>query len=333
MDIITKFKQGLTEEDNIPKEKAEEAAVLINELSEFLEKRNKNFENVNSEDLYKFSEELINQERNTEFSYVNVLKFGYFTKNNELIKFGMEVFDGSEVMVNFSKRLVEKYGEDFRNEIFQDLDIPPLGITPKEKPKYTKKLISRFHEKVGEESCVEFLAKGLRDPYYEWRKPDRERFLTSKNIDEFLKEKKRRFIESLEKHEKEGTLFFTQEINKEALDYVKNQPSIESGVRKENILTVSKIPHETIKYLNEEDVMLKAYYYCHCPWVKESIKDGTVDEIPNAFCNCSGGYYKNYWEIVLDQPIEVKTVKTVISGDPICEFDIYLPEDIVKELD
>ena len=32
--------------------------------------------------------------------------------------------------------------------------------------------------------------------------------------------------------------------------------------RSGNILTVSKIPHETIKYLNEEDEMLKAYYYC-----------------------------------------------------------------------
>ncbi|MCG3259380.1 MAG: hypothetical protein H7644_06520, partial [Candidatus Heimdallarchaeota archaeon] len=169
--------------------------------------------------------------------------------------------------------------------------------------------------------------------YYEWRKPDRERFLKSQNIDEFLAEKRKRFMESLEKHEKEGTLFFTQEINKEVLEYVKDRPEIEGGIRKGNILTVSKIPHETINYLNETDKLMKTYYYCHCPWVKESIKDGSVDELPNIFCNCSGGYYRSYWEIVLDHPVKVKVVKTVLNGDPICEFDILLPDEIVKNLD
>jgi len=332
MDKIEGFKQNLLEKEN-PPEKIEEAAKLLNYFQEFLKEQDKNFENVSADDFYRFSKILIKEGKNTSFSYEILILFGHFTKNHELVKLGREVFDGSEVMENFSKRLTEEYGKDFRNDVFQDLDVPPLGIDPKEKPEYTKKLISRFHDKVGEHTCVEFLAKGLRDPYYEWRKPDRERFLNSKDIDEFLVEKRKRFIKSLEEHEKEGTLFFTQEINKEVLEYVENQPGIEGGVRKGNILSVSKIPHETIKYLNEEDKMLKAYYYCHCPWVKESIKDGTVDEIPNAFCNCSGGYYKNYWEIVLDQPIEVKTVKTVINGDPICEFDVYLPDEIVKNLE
>ncbi len=332
MDDIDRFKQRLFEKEN-PPDKVEDSVTLLTDYYEFLQKSNKNLENANSEDFYKFSEILIEQGRNTGFSYEVFIIFGQFINNHALIKLGREVFDGSEVMANLSKRLIEEYGQDFRDEIFQDIAVPPLGIDPKDKPEYTKKLISRFQDKVGEQICEEFLAKGLRDPYYEWRKPDRERFLKSKNIDEFLAEKRKRFIKSLEEHEKEGTLFFTQEINQEVLEYVKNQPGIEGGVRKGNVLTVSKIPHETSKYLNEEDEMLKAYYYCHCPWVKESIKDGSVDEIPNVFCNCSGGYYKNYWEIVLDQPIKVKTVKTVLNGDPICEFDVILPDDIVKKLD
>ncbi len=332
MEILERFKQRLIDKEN-PPEAVQEAITLLEDYSKFLLDRNRNFETAESEDFYDFSKVLIGENRNSGFTYEVFIIFGQFINNHELVKLGREVFDGSEVMVNFSKRLIDEYSQEFRDEIFQDLNVPPLGIEPKDKPEYTKKLISRFHDKVGEQTCVEFLAKGLRDPYYEWRKPDRERFLNSKNIDEFLAEKRKRFIASLEQHEKEGTLFFTQEIDKSVLDYVRNQPGIEGGIRKGNILTVSKIPHEIIKYLNEEDEMLKAYYYCHCPWVKESIKDGTVDEIPNAFCNCSGGYYKNYWQIVLDQPIEVKTVKTVINGDSICEFDVYLPEDVVKGLD
>ena len=114
---------------------------------------------------------------------------------------------------------------------------------------------------------------------------------------------------------------------------VKEDPRIEGGVRESNILHITKIPHEAIEFLKTTDNKMKAYYYCHCPWVKEAIKDDTVDQIPKVFCNCSGGYYKNYWEIVLDQPIEVKTVKTVIKGDSVCQFDVYLPEEFIKDLD
>jgi len=332
MDNIKRFKQRLIDKEN-PPDKIEEAIKLLSDYNDFLQTKNKNFDNFNSEDFYEFSRTLIEQDKNTGFSYEVFIIFGQFIENHELIKFGREVLDGSEVISNLSKRLIEEFSQDFRDDVFQDLDIPPLGIDPKAKPEYAKKLISRFHDKVGEDACEAFLAKGLRDSYYEWRKPDRERFLKSQNIDEFLAEKRNRFMESLEKHEKEGTLFFTQKINKEVLEYVSNRPEIESGIRNGNILTVSKIPHETINYLNENDELLKAYHYCHCPWVKESIKDGSVDELPNVFCNCSGGYYRSYWEIVLDHPVKVKGVKTVLTGDPICELEVILPDDIVKDLD
>jgi len=332
MNDIERFKQRLIDKEN-PPDKTEQAMKLLSDYYDFLQTKNRNFNSINSEDFYEFSKTLIDQEKNTQFSYEVFIIFGQLIENQELIKLGREVLDGSEVMSNLSKRLIEEFGQDFRDEVFQDINVPPLGIDSKAKPEYTKKLISKLHDKVGEDACEAFLAKGLRDSYYEWRKPDRERFLKSQNIDEFLVEKRKRFIKSLEKHEKEGTLFFTQKINKEVLEYVKDRPEIEGGIRKGNILTVSKIPHETVNYLNETDELLKAYYYCHCPWVKESIKDGSVDEIPNVFCNCSGGYYRSYWEIVLNQQIEVKTVKTVLNGDPICEIDVILPNDVVKNLD
>ncbi|MHA1218013.1 MAG: hypothetical protein ACTSSN_09600 [Candidatus Heimdallarchaeaceae archaeon] len=332
MNDIERFKQRLIDKEN-PPDKTEQAMKLLSDYYDFLQTKNRNFNSINSEDFYEFSKTLIDQEKNTQFSYEVFIIFGQLIENQELIKLGREVLDGSEVMSNLSKRLIEEFGQDFRDEVFQDINVPPLGIDSKAKPEYTKKLISKLHDKVGEDACEAFLAKGLRDSYYEWRKPDRERFLKSQNIDEFLVEKRKRFIKSLEKHEKEGTLFFTQKINKEVLEYVKDRPEIEGGIRKGNILTVSKIPHETVNYLNETDELLKAYYYCHCPWVKESIKDGSVDEIPNVFCNCSGGYYRSYWEIVLDYPVTVKTVKTVLNGDPICEFDVILPDDVVRNLD
>jgi hypothetical protein len=331
MEEINRFKQSLLEKET-PQEKIEEAVSILTSFNNFLLNKNKNMQNATSNDFYDFSMNLIKDKRNTGFAYEVFIRFGFFIDNKNLILWGREVLDGSEVMHNFSKRLKEEFSEEFRNEIFEGMDLPPLGISPKEKPEYTKKLVNRFVEKTDEQTCEIFLAKGLRDSYYEWRKPDRERFLNSKNIDEFMEEKRKRQIEGLEKHRDEGTLYFTQEINNDVVEHVKNDPRIETGIRKGEVIIATKIPHETIKFLKETDPKMKAYFYCHCPWVKEAIKDGTVDEIPNVFCNCSGGYYKSYWEIVLDQPIDVKTVKTVINGDPVCEFEIYLPENIVEDL-
>jgi hypothetical protein len=331
MDIIEKFRKRLIDKDN-PPELVEEAISILTKFSKFLEEKKKTIENATLEDLYEFSNLLIKEKKNSSLAYEMFIILGKFIENDTLVLFGREVFDGFEVMENFSKRLTEEYSKEFRVEIFGDMELPPLGIDPQSKPEYTKTLVSKFVKKVGEEESKKFLAKGLRNSYYEWRKPDRERFLKSKNIDEFLKEKRKRQIENLERHRDEGILYFTQAINDEVVEYVKNDPKIETGVREGNILIARKIPHETIKYLNETDPKMKAYYYCHCPWVKETIKDGTVDEIPNVFCNCSGGYYKSLWEIILDQPVEVKTVKTVIKGDSVCEFEIILPEDVVKNL-
>ena len=332
MEIIEKYKKRLIDKNN-PPELVDEAISVLTEFYEFLNKKNKTFEDTTSEDFYEFSSMLIRENKNTSLAYQTFIHFGNFIENKKLVVLGREVFDGREVMENLSKRLTEEYSKGFRDKIFGDIEVPPLGIDPKKKPDYTKKLIGKLVEEVGEEESEKFLAKGLRDSYYEWRKPDRERFLEAKNIDEFLKEKRKRQIKNLEKHRDEGTLYFTQEINDEVVEYVKSDPRIETGVRDGNIITATKIPHESIKFLNEKNEKMKAYYYCHCPWVKETIKDGTVDEIPDVFCNCSGGYYRSYWSIVLDQDVEVKTVKTVIRGDPVCEFKIVLPEEVVKNLD
>ncbi|MBY9001443.1 MAG: hypothetical protein KGD64_11035 [Candidatus Heimdallarchaeota archaeon] len=333
MNDIERFQKHLIEKENTS-EQVETAIKVLSEFERFLSNRNKTFDSFSFDDFFDFSNILIEENRNDELHYGTFIGFGHFTHNNNLVRWGREVFDGNEVMPNLSKRLEDEFGKEFRDDIFQDTDLPPFGTSPKEKPNYTKKLINRFVDKVDDETSVKFLAKGLRDPYTEWRKPDREKFLNSKNIDEFIQKKKEAFIKTLEKHRDEKTLFFTQEINDQVIDYVKNNPlGAEEGIRYGNKLKIAKIPHETIKFLNATDDKMKAYYFCHCPWVKEAIKDGTADEIPDVFCNCSGGYYKDYWQIVLDEPIEVKVLQSVKMGDPICQFEFTIPENYVEGLD
>ena len=57
-------------------------------------------------------------------------------------------------------------------------------------------------------------------------------------------------------------------------------------------------------------------------------EDQPIDPI---FCNCSGGFIKNYWEAVLECSVDVELLDSVIKGGKFCEFAIHLPAEIVEK--
>jgi hypothetical protein len=326
MEDLTLFAQFLKARKLSP-ESIESSLAVLHDFEAYLTKKNKDIENATRQDFYDYSAQLIETGTNTPGNYISILRYGYFKKLNELIIAGMEVLDGSEVIENFSKRLANEFNQETRDYVFSGTEIPPLGISPKEKPKYTKKTVARLEEKIGAEACAGFLNRGLRDRYEESRRPDRQKFLRSKNLDEFLKQKHKDFVVELEAHLKNGTLFFTQVISKEVLEYVKADPYIESGVREGDKIIIKKIPHMAKEYLAAANEEAKRYYYCHCPWVKEAFKE-SAKPISPVFCNCSAGFYRAYWEIVFDQPVRVDVIESLLRGDSICKFAVHIPEAV-----
>jgi hypothetical protein len=121
-------------------------------------------------------------------------------------------------------------------------------------------------------------------------------------------------------------LFFAQEITDEVLAFVKNDPEIGGGRREGNIVYETKIPFMTTAYLAETAPTLKRYFYCHCPWAREAIKNGDVT-LTATFCNCSAGFHKKPWEVALGKPVRAEVVESVLKGDDRCRFAIYLPEE------
>jgi hypothetical protein len=313
----------------VPTDKIFSAIEIINDLNNFLNKKTKSIESATYNDFYDYSAFMIQKNANSVINFTGLLRYGYYSNNNILILMCMEILDGSEIILNFSSNLINEFGQDLRDEIFQDLDIPPLGIRPEEKPEITKTLVKRLITKMGVKKSAEFFRIGLRDKYIESYIPAREKYLQSKNIDEFLQERHNKLITTLEKHEEEGTLFFTQEIDKNVLDYVRNNP-VESGIRKGSKIFVTKIPYSAKNYFEEKDEKLKRFYFCHNPWIREALKteEKPIDPI---FCNCSGAYFKNYWDYVLDQPIKVDVLESVIQGDKVCKFAINLPKSYLHE--
>ncbi len=324
------FKEYLKDK-GLDSEKIENSLSILKEFKNFLLKFNKSIKKIKYNDLHNFSAFLIENRINSYENYLSLLRYGYYTNNKELIIASMELLDGSEMIDNFSKMLIEEFGKEVRNEIFEDKEEPPLGLHPKKKPEITKKLVKRFITKFGEEKSSEFFAIGLRDKYIESYKKPRERFLETSNIDIFLDQKRQKFLETLESHLKDKSLFFTQEINSDCIDYVKNDPTIESGVRDGKVVIITKIPYMTIPYLNSSDEKEKRYSFCHNPWIREALleEDKPISPI---FCNCSGAYYKNYWEAVLDHhPLKVELLESVIKGDNVCRFALHLPQEIVDK--
>ena len=127
------FKEFL-QERKLDLDKTAAAVNIVNTFSDHLAKHKKTIENASYDDFQNFSTYLIKNNENLFDNYVNLYRFGYFKKNDQLIIASMEVIDGGEVIANFSKRLEEEFGEEVRNEIFGGLSsnmniYPVLGTS------------------------------------------------------------------------------------------------------------------------------------------------------------------------------------------------------------
>ncbi|MFW9965392.1 MAG: hypothetical protein ACFFCX_17600, partial [Candidatus Sifarchaeia archaeon] len=263
-------------------------------------------------------------------NYAALYRFANFQKNNELIIATLEIIDGREMIENFYNRLNEEFGQQVRDEIFDGIGVPPLGICPESKPEITKKLVERFLAKFDEETAKAFFEIGLRNKYTQSYVAPCQLFSETENIDEFLKLRHQNLLTDLQNHMDEGTLFFTQEIDSEVISYVRDRPTIEGGIRDGNRVIITKIPYMAKQFIHATNDRMKRYYFCHNPWIRAALKEEDQPINP-VFCGCSAGYFKNFWEAVLNQPVRVEVLKSVIKGNDVCEFALHLPPGLVEE--
>jgi hypothetical protein len=311
---------------DLDSERIETSVAFLREYNDFLSHKGKSLGIASYDDMYDFSDLLIENQRNTFDNYLILYRYGRFKKYNDMIIASLEIIDGSEMIENFSKRLSEEFGKGARDEIFEGIGLPPIGIRPKTKVDITKKLVDRFLAKFDHETCKTFFEVGLRDKYTESYVEPTQLFTKIGNIEEFLSKRYQDLLETLKNHLQDGTLFFTQEVDEEVISYVRDRPTIESGVRDGNRVLITKIPYMTKQFIHATDEKMRRHYFCHNPWIREALKeeDQPIDPV---FCGCSAGYFKNFWEAVLGQPVSVEVLKSFIKGDDICEFALHLPSN------
>jgi hypothetical protein len=274
---------------------------------------------------WKFCKTLIQEGKNTYDNLLAIGRYGLFIKNNAIYVAILEVLDGAEVQLNLYQKVGTSFGERVRDEVFAGIGVSPMGLPPAEKPFDMFPVLDRLISKLGYEQVEILLSACLRDLPEEYYLDDREKFFQLANIDEYLRYKHQSLVKRLETCQQEGKLFFSQEINDDVVQYVREHPETESGVRQGNVLFISKIPYDTIRFLGESNLTLKRYYACHCPWVRHAIKQGNIKLNP-VFCNCSGGFSKRPWEVIFGQTLKMEVLESVLLGDLRCRFAVYLPE-------
>ena len=73
------------------------------------------------------------------------------------------------------------------------------------------------------------------------------------------------------------------------------------------------------KLKREGKVIHASYERCYCGSVKQ-----TQEPFSAVYCHCSCGWYKELFETILEKPVEVKLIESIIQGAQTCRFEIRL---------
>jgi hypothetical protein len=260
---------------------------------------------------------------NTYHSLLALARYGRFVSNDALFVAVVQLLDGAEALEGMARRVGEVLGEEARDAVFPS-PLPPLGLSSWEKARVTRAVMERLEPRLDDYSRDAIFANSFRDLPESFFGQDRQRYHEIGDFDRFLEIKRQEFIAELERLRDEGALFFDQEISAEVVDFVRAEPEISQGVRRGNVLFVTKIPYRTKEYLAATDPAQKRYAYCHCPWARESLRQAE-GPVPPTFCRCSAGYHKKPWEIIFGQPLQADVLESVLGGDLRCRFAIHLP--------
>jgi len=302
----------------------------IRDYERYLNKLSLKLEKAEPNKIVEYTEYLISLDKDSVINFLSaIMNYANFTKNYDYIMEVIDIVESYNAMDTLYSRVAEYHGEQIRDEIFKDLEIPPLGIHPEKKPDFTKKILKRIEEKLGEKNLIKLLS-----PCLHGRPPDDidgdRKALKELGMDGFLLKKHKDLIQRLERHRDEGTLEFAQYIDDKVIEFVRSNQKFAGGIREGNYIYVSKVPYQASKYLNTNDERMKKFYLCYCPWIRGALKNGTEHEISKHFCHCSAGWYKLYWDQIFEQPIKVEPVKTALNGALECTFSIEIPKEFLE---
>jgi predicted hydrocarbon binding protein len=100
-----------------------------------------------------------------------------------------------------------------------------------------------------------------------------------------------------------------------------------AGIKEGSTVIATKIPKSgyLLEYMQEQDPQRRRQLYCHCPRVRDALKLG--ENLSATYCYCGAGFYRGIWEEILQRPVEVEVLESVLQGGDVCKIAIHLPGD------
>ncbi len=299
---------------------------FVKEIDDYLknEKKSLGIDKSYLKDLQAFLKQWKTDKKAKQSFLLAMKSYGRATDNPNLIANANRLLGIGTWLSRLEETLDEYVGEELQTKIMEAGGPIKQTSTTAKKAVWAKCMMDCLEANVDEKTCKKILTNNLhfKSPKSPSFKKLKRMYEKSGSIDvvlQHLHDKWKKII-----GDKYG-------YDSPEYKYVEADSTIEAGVRKGNIVYVSKIPYQIKQFIEAEDDQTKRYHYCHCGWVRDSLKKPKEEQVSVNFCNCSGGWHKVPFEGIFEQTLEVDLVKSVLKGDDICTFAIHLPKEVINE--
>jgi hypothetical protein len=267
---------------------------------------------------------LIQQKQNTLERFLTFARYFYVVGRIDLYRYFLAILGGLGVIESMKKRTELLTNSEIAEEIFSGVDFPALGSPIDENPVITVELLKRLRKKLPDEVFKKVLAGNHHEIPASHFEKDKEKFIElNYDIDAFLKYNHDRQVAELDEYCREGKIWYEQMLTPEVVQYVREHPEIQGGVREGNVIYLTKIPFEPARYIKETDPDMKRYYACHCPFVRSSLLLNEEKVVPE-WCYCSAGFEKQVFDAIYGKELRVEVLETPFKGDIRCRFAVHI---------
>jgi hypothetical protein len=330
MNIVMEFEfRRHLEERGFSAEPIDFSIAAVEEFEEYLGKIGTTFDIASLDALKDYVSSLMGAGKSSLERLIAIARYCSLARKNDYLVYLVSLFGARNVLPDIGERLAIIADDETRNRVFERFELPPLGSSQEAYPRLTKMIMDRMETELPAETCRKVLTWNYHKVPIEAFKEKKERFEKANNIDDYLRDEHKRFVEELEGYMKEGRIWYEQEITPEVLEFVKSDQEICTGVRHGDQIYVTKIPFAPKQYLMEKNPTMKRYYACHCQLARTAIRDGEP-RISRNFCYCSAGYEKLRFDAIFGEPVEVEVLESVLDGDERCRFANKIPKGKMK---
>lgn len=218
-------------------------------------------------------------------------------------------------LVKFSRSLDRVVGTTVRNEIMAGHESLSDSSNREAIAQWSQIAMARLEERVAPGKRIEIMTGCSCQYPRENLQEIKERFGQTEDIDLVLALLQQKFVS-----------FLKDDLNLSdaAIAEIVDKGWGLAGCRDGDRIVATKIPKSAhiMEYLRETDPVERRAIYCHCPRIRDSLKMGVP--VSSTYCYCGAGYYKGIWEEILQRPIEVELLTSVLMGDDVCSFAVHL---------